>query len=265
MKFGCCISKVENIPDVKAAGFDYYEFSAAALYALGEEDFEQMKRLCIEFSLPCLGFNSFCSGNPVIVGNGFSPEDIEAYSKKISQRGKALGIKTLGIGAPKARRIPEEFPIDVADLQCREFLSIVSAVAKENGQSVLFEAVNSKLCNYAVKTMDAVKMVEHLKIDNLGIVVDFYHSSVMGETLDDISPALPFMKHVHFSTRGPGAYRGYPSDADRKEYIEILKWLKAAGYNSGISIEASEFNFDAAASCFVFLKGLCKELEINYE
>ena len=262
MKFGCCIQRKEDIGTVSRLGYDFYEFSGSVLAGMEETEFEQMLELSRAAGISCLGLNCYCAGRPAIVGDDFSREQTARYAALLCGRGKRLGIRNIGIGAPGARRLPGGYPGERADAQCLEFLHITAGEAEKYGQTLLFEAVHRGMCDYAVYTRDAVKIVEKAGIANLGIVLDFYHMSMMGETYEAAAGALPYMKHVHISSRGEGLWRGFPGWDDREEYREILGWLKAAGYDGSVSIEPGEFSEKEAETALDMLRKLNEERRI---
>lgn len=261
MKFGCCILNAEDIAQVKKAGYDFYEFSGAKIAAMNDDEFKQLVSLSRKLDMPCLGFNNYCNGVPAIVGDSFSAVEASEYARKLSLRGKTLGIRTMGIGAPAARQLPPSYPLEKADRQCMEFLSLTAEAAAANGQHILFEAVNQYLCDYAVYTLDAVVAVKRASISNLAVVLDFYHMQLMGETLADAEIAIPYLQHVHFSTSGENLYRGFPKCEHQAEYRNIITWLKSRGYNRTASIEPSRFNYDEACNTLTMLKSIDKETE----
>ena len=259
MKFGCCIQKKEDIVKTAELGFDFYEYSGSAVSKMNGDEFEQMLLLTEKAGIPCLGFNSYCSGRPAIVGEGFQREEALDYAHLICARGSKLGIRSIGIGAPAARRLPKSYPKEKADSQCREFLRTTAGEAAMYGQTLLFEAVHNRLCDYATRTREAVEMVESLNIGNLALVLDFYHMKMMGEPLNAAEPALPYLRHVHVSSREEGLQRGFPGPEDEDDYREIFTWLRAGGYDGTLSIEASEFEPRKAEKALELLKKLERE------
>ena len=256
MKFGCCIKAIEDISKVKQAGYDYFEFSGTCVAQMDDAAFQQMLQTVQELNIPCIGFNSYCNGTPAIVGPDYNPEEVAAYAKIICRRGHQLGIRSIGIGAPSARRLPEGYPPSLARQQCMEFLRITATEAEKYGIQVLFEAVHAKICDFATYTKDAVEITEQLQLPNLGIVLDFYHMHVMGEPISCGAPALPYLRHVHISTCGPQLERGYPNHSTEEVYAEILRWLKENQYDQSISIEADHFLSEAAAEAIRLLHHL---------
>jgi len=259
MLFGCCIDRAENIARVKAAGYDYFEFSGSVLTALSEGGFAALKEAQREAGLPCRGLNAYCGASVPIVGEGADTEKARAYAELACVRASQLGALNIGIGAPKARILPEGYPEEKAFGECCSFLRTTAEVAAKYGQQVIFEAVHDKMCNYATLTLEAVRHAEGCRDANIGIVLDFYHMEVMGEELSAAEGVFPYLRHTHISTCEPDLSRKFPPESDREKYREFLHWLKARGYNGSLSVEPSGFDAAEAASCLQMLQELDAE------
>lgn len=237
MIFGCCAG-IDNYEETAAAGFSYIELPGWAVAAMSESEFERARDKILGGPIPCWGFNSYCRGRPAIVGPDFSEREAVDYARLLCRRGRELGIRSIGIGAPAARRLPEGYDRELADRQCERFLTLTCAAAAEQGISILFEAVHDRMCNYANFSRDAVGLVERLALPNLFMVLDFYHMRVMGEDVLDISAALPHIRHTHISTCGPELERDFPQAEELPYYADILRALRAGGYDGSMSVEA---------------------------
>lgn len=254
MKFGHCIKTVSDIEAVKAAGYDFFEFAAFAVASMTDEEFDRLCLRSSECALPCLSFNSFSSGTPRIVGPGFSAAAVEAYAERLCRRGARLGIRSIGIGSPKARNLPTDFSPGEADGQLAQFLRIVTDCAAPYGISILLEALQGQMCNYINTTAQAVEIVRRSGINNLGIVLDFYHAFCMGEDLSVVPLAAPLLRHTHISTRGEGLSRGVPQMEELALYRDILRALKAVGYDGTLSVEPDSFDDKTAAAGLAMLR-----------
>ena len=254
MIFGCCIKKAEDVVRVREAGYDYFEFSAAALAQMSQEEFQALGQAMIAAQLPCFGFNSYSSGNPAIVGEDFSPYAAQEYAERICEGAYMLGAQTIGIGSPKARRLPEGYPRPRADAQLREFLGITVNVAKEYGLWLMLEPLHDKCCNYVNTVSEALELLRAMEIKGVGLVLDFYHMQVMGEGLDMIAKAAPYLLHTHISSCGPNLERGFPGMEDLQHYREIISALRAVGYDASLSVEPDAFDAEKAAECLRMLR-----------
>lgn len=237
MKFGCCAPTGEY-ELVRRMGYDYIEFAAREINALSREQFDELLWRYDAGALPCLGFNSYCGSDLSIVGPDYDKSAAKKYAEHVLKRGDMLGIRTVGIGAPLARILPEGFPYAEADKQMEEFLAVTCEAAARYGQLVLLEAVHDKFCDYMTVTGEAFAMVERLKIKNLKLVIDFYNAAVMGETPEDLKKYLPYAEHLHISTDLGGNKRGFLSEEDLPMLEACVSAAKSCGYDNTLSVEA---------------------------
>jgi len=220
MLIGCC-GTTKTYSLIREMGYDYAELSGRELMSISEEDFRKFLARYRSEAFPCRGFNDFCSGALPIVGPDCAPNALKAYTRELCRRGGQLGIRTIGIGAPAARKLPPDYPRKQADIQMADFLETASALARENGITILLEAVHQFLCDYLTRTGEAWQMVRELQLPNLALVLDYYHAMVMGEDLHGFAQIMPSVRHLHFSTDLRGHARGYPEEGD----VPLLRQL----------------------------------------
>ena len=237
MKIGCC-APTDCYLTVKQYGYDYIELSGAEIMSMDEAQFIRFSEQYKAVGFPCIGFNSFSSGVPMLVGPKRDEALLDRYIREMCRRGEMLGISYIGIGAPKARVLPEDYPREKADEELSEFLCRACGYAGERNISVLLEAVHSVCCNYINYSKEALSIVKRLEISNLGMTLDFYHAEMMREATDDMAKVMPYVKHLHTSTGGPGEKRGYIGKEDVSKLSRFLKIAKAGGYTGAISVEA---------------------------
>jgi len=237
ISIGCC-GTTETYKLIKEMGYDYIELSGTQLMSLSLEDFRHFVKEYERDVLPCRGFNAYCDEHYPIVGPGSGTEEAKQYAEKICMRGALLGIKSIGIGAPLARKLPVGYDYQKADLEMEAFLRMICEIAGSYGITVLLEAVHRYMCNYLTGTKETVEVVRRLNIPNLKIVLDYYHAMVMGENLHNFDYAMPFVKHLHISTDEVNHQRGYIRAEDVPLIKTLLKEASDANYEGGISIEA---------------------------
>ena len=254
MRLGCC-TEVLNYKTAENLGYDFIEFSASEINSMTSESFNGLVHTIRRGKLPCLRFNDYCKGDTPLVGPQVDFHVLEEYADKICGRGGEIGVKSLGIGAPKARILPKEFSINDADEQMMRFLTMICEKAKKYDIKVLMEAVHSGVCNYINRTQEAVDMVSRLNIPNLKIVLDFYHMQVMGESIESFCSVSDWVEHVHVSNRDANNKRAYLLDTDEDECRKIAKTLIRCGYDGTVSVEAPTVDFNReAAVCLNVMK-----------
>lgn len=162
MQFGLCIDNAEAVKTVKDLEFDGYEFSGSVLAAMPEKKFSALRSTTEHLSFPCFGINALSSGNPAFVGPEYSFSQAQQYIRKILPRAAALGAKNIGVGAPKARSFPKQFPRERALVQLSEFLRMSADEAAEFGISVLIEPLRPELCNTINTVSEALFLRKNL-------------------------------------------------------------------------------------------------------
>ena len=252
MKIGCC-TNMRNYEDLCKIGYDYIELSAYDIFNMTNEDFKTSLSKINEYGVPCFGFNAYCRDNLPMVGPGFDVDKVKTYAEKVCERGAKLGINFIGIGSPLARRVPDGWDINIANIQMEKFLRITAEVARQHGQTILLEALNTNVCNYITSTMEALRMVEKLDLPNLNMVLDFYHMGIMGESIDGIGYVMPMVKHLHISCIGKGFKRDYLNENDFEYVYHVINTVRSYGYNNTISIEADD------------TPNFCDKAKLNYE
>ena len=145
MRYGVCTT-MDHYGELCALGYDYIELPGTAVSRMTAAQTEETARRLKGEGRPCIGFNAYCGADLPIVGEGYRRERTYDYARDLCEKGAALGIRNLGIGAPGARRLPADYDRARADDQCREFLSVTASVAAEYGITVLLGALNHTMC-----------------------------------------------------------------------------------------------------------------------
>ena len=237
MKIGCCTG-IENYNELCGLGYDFIELAGVQVMKMNEAELEEAKKLIVKNNVPCNGFNSYCDAGLPMAGPQFDLQKAKDYAAEICRRGKTLGIRAIGLGAPPARRIPNDFDRVAAVQQIKEFIRVSAEESAKHGIMFLLEALNPNVCDLIVHTREALQIVRELDMPNLGMVLDFYHMTQSGENVADIAYVMPFVKHLHIDhTQKDGRYHlvkeGIPF------YARCIDAARASGYDGAISIEAS--------------------------
>lgn len=237
MKIGTAVPS-KYYEAVAAQGYDYIEFAGVEISAMSDKDFQLLVEKVKGTGLPVKGYNAYCGSDVPMVGDGYTKEKAEKYARLMCERGAALGVESIGIGAPMARKLPENYDRALADEQAGEFVKTTALVAKEYGMKVYFEAVHSHMCDYANYTKDCKKIVDMVSMDNVALVLDFYHAEVMGEDINE-SIQIPGVKHLHINKLLDNYGRGYITKNDGDYLDKISEVIKQSGYKyDTITIEA---------------------------
>lgn len=251
---GCC-GHTDSYLAISQMGYDYVELSAQQIMELTDEEFSEFLKLYKKTGFPCLGFNEYCTAEFPLVGPGSNSDACREYAQKVCERGHALGIRSIGIGAPAARILPEGYGKEQADADIIQFLRYICPIAEKYGIMILLEAVHKYLCNYLNNTSEVLALVQRLDIPNLKIVLDYYHAEVMGEDLHALSYVIPYTRHLHIAANLPMRIRGFMREQDIPEMHRLMEDALKADYDGGISVEAVRDNvYRDGASCQQYMR-----------
>ena len=237
MKIGCCTG-MENYEELCELGYDFIELPGNKVITMDEAEIEEARKRINKNNIPCNGFNAYCTAQLPMAGPQFDLQKAKDYAAEICRRGKVLGIKTIGLGSPPARRIPEGYDRLTAIEQIKEFVRVTAEEGAKHGIIILVEPLNSHVCDLITQTREALEIVQNLDMPNLRIVLDFHHLTKSGEDISDIAYVMPYVNHLHIDhTLEDGRY--HLIEQGRPFYSRCIAAALACGYNGTLSIEAT--------------------------
>ncbi len=192
-------------------------------------------------------FNAFCNEKTPIIGPNANKAHWSTYLDKVIERASQLGCQNIGIGAPKARMLPNYYHYALAIEEMETFLTTAAQKAEKYHINILYEALNPKECNFGNHTKEIYDTVNKLKLSNLKIVYDVYHSINTSEKYDDIREIFTYVNHVHINSWDRNLNRFYILAKDKPYLIKLFTFLQEIDYDKTISIEANDNNFINAA------------------
>ena len=107
-------------------------------------------------------------------------------------------MRTIGVGSPAARRIPEDFDRKTAQAQFAEFLSDTAAVFGQYGIGVSIEPLGYCYCNLVNRMDEALALADTIA-PPMDLTIDFYNMEQSGEADLDLDPYAGRIAHVHVS------------------------------------------------------------------
>lgn len=237
MKFGICTTTDDcDAPGVD--GFDYIELSGRELCALDEDAFDQLCGRIQRGGVPCLRLNTYCPPEIVIAGEGFSVERAAAYAHHCARRAGALGVRSVGIGSPRSRTLPDGFSRRQALQQAVEFFRVTAREFESFGIVVCIEPLAHCYCNFINRVSEALQLLRDSEAPNLRLLLDFYNLEREGEDDINLTRLLPDLAHVHVSDDDGSPYqRSYLSHQRAQEHLRRVERLYHAGYDGTISLE----------------------------
>ena len=244
MRFGVC-SSVDNVPRLKALGYDYIEANFSNVVKMTDEEYNEWAKKVMESGFKVETCNCFFPGNVILTGPDADISFVHDYVELGMSRVKPLGCEIVVLGSGKARNIPEGFDRETGIEQFCDVLKIAGDVAAKYGIKIVIEPLNAKketnLVNTVQDCLDIIKRAGH---PNIFALADFYHVFMSGESLDAIINAKELLAHTHLARANED--RCMPTTDEDFEQCKIwAEALKQNGYTGRMSLEGSfkpEFN-----------------------
>ena len=243
IRFGVC-TKFEKLALLEKAGYDYMEFALSSLEKKSEEEFAEIVKLVDASSLKVEAFNGFFPGDIALVGPQLDMDRVVAYTEKALCRAARLGGTVAVLGSGKSRNIPEHFPFETAYQQFCEVFDRCANIAGKYGMTIALEPLNPKETNFLTTVAEGIALCKQVDNPYGKCLVDFYHASQSGETLDAVRESGGWIIHTHLAN--PGRYMP-ESEADISLCKEWAQALKDCGYDGRLSLEghfAEDFEAD---------------------
>lgn len=235
MVYGCCTT-IDKYDLLISSGYDRIILPAADITAMNTETFEQLTRT-LGGPVKCHALNNFCTPQLRLCGDRYSEEAVADYSRLLAERASRLGVRYIGVGAPKSRSIPPDFPRGMAVDQFEKSMRALSSACARYDIVVLLEAVCELECNFITTTEEAADFVEYMKADNFKLVFDTYHAYMMGEDAAPLRRAIKHIELVHIA-QNIDNQRHYLRHDNFAEYQVFFNALLEGGYDGEVSVEA---------------------------
>jgi sugar phosphate isomerase/epimerase len=237
----------EAIPLFAKMGFDYVELPLAQVMDLPQERFNELLRLIRTEGIPVEACNNFFPARIRLTGEDANPELIAEYVKTATDRAAAMGVKIIVLGSSGAKNIPPGFPYEQAVDQLKELLPKLDDIVAPLEITVALEPLNKKESNFITTASEGLELVQDLSLDNVKLLIDYYHLRMEDEDLAVINEAGPDLQHLHIAAKDG---RLFPRAGDGENYGMFFARLKAMDYDGRVSVEAysQDLATDGAAS-----------------
>ena len=243
MKFGVCCG-VENLPVLRQYGYDYIELNFSNLSLAEEQAFEQTRAQLRQYGIAAESFNCFFPGG-VNLNADVDYEWIAEYAERGFSRAEQLGGKIAVLGSGGARRIPDGYDRDLAVQQFVKVLRICGDIAQRHGMQIAVEPLRESECNFINTVAEGLELCKLADHESVKCLVDFFHLSMNGETLDAVRHSGDWIVHAHMAR--PNADRHIPAACDADSCAPWANVLKEIGYNGRLSLEGEFYpDFETA-------------------
>ncbi|MBQ3085111.1 MAG: sugar phosphate isomerase/epimerase [Clostridia bacterium] len=234
MRFGVC-TKLENLPLVAAAGYDYFEGNLNKLAAMSETELEAARAALQKAGLTMETTACFFGSADRLTGEGVDFEAISAYADSALGRAAAFGVKVAVLGSGGARKIPDGFPREQAEEQFIRVIRLCGDAAQKYGIKIALEPLNYNETNLMNTLAEGLALCKKANHPAVGMLVDFYHMYMVEDDLTSLQAIGDRLVHVHIAR--PNADRAAPSMADEAILRQWAAALKQCGYNGRMSLE----------------------------
>jgi len=253
VKVGVCGSP-DNFEKAVAAGFEYYEPSAAVVSGLGEAQYAAFRDRVLSSKIRCECFNGLIRTDKV-VGPEVDLARVSEYLERTLSRCKELGATIAVWGSASSRNVPDGFSRDQAWSQIKIFLGQAGEIARRKGIVIAIEPLRKQESNIINTGAEALRLVNEVHHPQVQMIIDYYHMRVENEDPEILKTAREHIVHLHFAN--PNGRKWPKSEAEDPVYGRFFELVKSTGFAGGLSIEGSgTFEADAEASLAFFRKEL---------
>lgn len=255
MRFGSCGNLTASGPDktgietiglLKEYGYDYIELPLSEIMALSEPGREDIVERVASSGLKSEVVNNFFPRQLHLTGPDVSKDAVRRYYREALPLAKRLGAEVVVFGSPFAKSYPLGFDKKTAWEQLREWTAEVDGFCAEIGLRVVLEPIHSFESNLVNSFAEAVEMAESIHGTATDVLIDFYHMTRDGESLDALEQyGGKWLRHVHFACPfypGEGE-RVFPLRDDEWDYGGFIDTLRGIRYDGRVSIEARTSDF----------------------
>ena len=247
MKYGYCMNaefangdeNSANLLDYIAnAGYDYIETPLSVIAGFDDERYKKFRQILAEKKIPCKANFLLFPHSMILAGDNFDISVIKSHAEKVLAAASDFGSETVVFGNGGSRAVKEGMDREKVYAQITEIIAAVDPLCAKFGIDVVIEPLNFKETNMINSFMDGVNLIKDAGAQNVGVLCDWYHVRMNGQTAGDITGYEKYLKHLHIAYP-PG--RKIPSpDDDMAEYADFAEVIKQTGYNNKISIEAGD-------------------------
>ncbi len=245
--FGACRGP-KDVPLLKKAGFDFWEWNAASAFIPDELDASKWAARRDEIlaaPLPIRSSNGFLPGKFRLTGPQADFAPALDYAERVCRRADEVNLKTIVFGSGAARNVPgditakkrEDHPdTEKGTAQMTEFCRQLAARIADCKVVVVIEPLRPKESNIVNFVWQGLHMVEDVGSPRIQQLADIFHMIMGREDPESIVKAGDRLKHCHIATKEA---RAYPGANDTEAFLPYFAALKRIGYTGGVSCECS--------------------------
>lgn len=241
MRVGCCISSVDQIAVLAAAGYDFCELPAALVQPFADDAAAlPALREVAAAPLPPESFYLLVPATLPLVGPHADHAELRRYLGRAFGRMRQLGGGVAVLGSGKARALPPDVPRAAAVDQLVQALRIAGEEAGRAGITLALEHLNRGETNVLNSVAECHALLQEHDLPQVELLADLYHLTLEAEPFEHVVVAGPRLAHVHVA----GDERR-PPGPESDQYGTFMRVLHSIGYDQRISVECRWDDFAA--------------------
>ena len=248
MKYSCCIGyNAKSLETLANHGYDCFETPLASLSDKPENEIKDFKYVADSYGLYFVSHNGMFPGNFKLLDKN-EYKKISDYLDAILTKSSILGTKIIVLGSGGARRIPEDMTLtDAKKYFCNLLTEIIIPKAEEYSISIAIEELRKEETNFINNCREAMEIINEVNNVRLGLLIDYYHAILGGDTEEDFVSFGQKILHVHMAS--PKDNRLFPKMKNLDELKIFFSALKRVEYKGAVSLEGGDGgNFESAIS-----------------
>ena len=256
----------EQIKDIRNAGFKNAELSFAGVATMPEQDRKEYLGYLKELGFSVFGANCFFGqGLGGFFTEYFDLGKIREYIASAFENTKELKWSTLAFGSGYMRNIPDGYGYEKAFSFMASFIKEEIVPYLEKYDAYLnIEELRKEETNFITSCAEGGKLAEAVGSARVGLLCDYYHMSMAGETADDVPAFGKYIKHVHIASPSNNRVIPLRNDGDGERYEAFFKALDKTGYNGYVSVESfvpKDGRFaDKVKNCYEYLSEMLESI-----
>lgn len=227
-----------GLPEMARAGYDFAELPCDELRVeVGDDSFERLRDQLSAIDLPVEVCSRFLPRDFKLVGPDVGWSRFTECADAELTRAAKLGARLVLWANGPSRTVPDGFDREQAFEQMVTAGRYVAKKARENGLSVVFEALNASSSNFILLLEEALELVNAIGEPEIAVMADIYHMARNSEPLASIAQLGSSLNYVHVcdhDRRPPGTH-----PQEEPVYRELFSVLSAMGYAGRVSMEAT--------------------------
>ena len=260
MQIGLLIETLDRLPEVASWGFDYAEITPWMLGPDAEDRAaeEAARERLLASGVPAPTMCGFLPDPQrlglMVVGPFVDSERLRSYTTRLFDRMQRAGVEILVFGSGTARTAPDGFPMDRAQAQLKEFVTLCSDLAQPRNVQIVLEPQNYTDTNMLHTVPQALSLANEVDRPNVKVMADFFHICLNEEPLEDLVAAGPALAHAHIAEPGRGRPQTTPAD-----HAAFFATLERAGFDGHVTKTGPLPAYASEAEAAAALKSLARQ------